>query len=201
MIPLHPIRTRANIEPLAQATFARFAAAFPRWDALLPEMERILRSNASVRSKLGRFRAIADDIQAVLAPMTPCRRGCSHCCNIPVIISQAEADEIGRAIGRPARQVAVKQEDRETVARRWHGQPCPFLQDNACSIYAHRPMACRLHATLDVDDLMCDLSVPSSESMVPNIDLTHFWLCVGIAGGTLRCGDLREFFPGGTHHG
>lgn len=175
--------------------FEQFVAAFPRWPTLARELERIVRQNASFRSKLGRFRAIADEIHAALATMTPCQRLCSHCCHIAVLVTQAEADEIGRAIGRPARRVAIKYHDEAAVARQWHGRPCPFLQAGSCSIYPHRPLACRLHASLANDSRMCDLSVPSADSLVPNIDLTHFWLYLGLAAGNLRYGDLREFFP------
>jgi Fe-S-cluster containining protein len=106
-----------------------------------------------------------------------CTSGCAHCCNLmPAGISGTEllflyrglwqtgrfsrlfrrcleAREllaetnlqqrrlIGKAPGGPTRDKLL-----ESYAER--GQPCPFLLDNRCQVYAFRPFACRMHFSL-----------------------------------------------------
>jgi Fe-S-cluster containining protein len=102
-----------------------------------------------------------------------CRKGCGACCRQLVPISEVEARRIGRLVEElpePRRQeirtrferarerlseagLLPKLEDRESFAdgdalsfgRTYFqlGIPCPFLEDESCSIHADRPIACR----------------------------------------------------------
>jgi hypothetical protein len=71
-----------------------------------------------------------------------CRAGCDACCHQRVAVLPAEADAIARHVrtrdpGRVARLTAPRGER----------DPCPFLDDGACTIYAVRPLRCRgLHS-------------------------------------------------------
>lgn len=74
-------------------------------------------------------------------------------------------------------------------------QPCVFLSNGQCSIYAHRPFACRIQFNLDVDALLCEL-IPGVPVPVPYLNL-EFLKVAYVA--LLREGvaDLRAFFPRG----
>jgi Fe-S-cluster containining protein len=136
-----------------------------------------------------------------------CRRGCSHCCHIPVMISRTEAELIGttvrRSPARPAHAIDLAklqtaedvQEAQATLqAATPTGEPCPFLADGACSIYAHRPLACRVLLNLDDDDLLCRL-VPGVSVPVPYADATTFKALSLMAQPNAELADIREFFP------
>jgi Fe-S-cluster containining protein len=102
-----------------------------------------------------------------------CRKGCGACCRQIVPISDVEAESIHRlvaALPEPRRKAVVERfaQARQKLAegglldtlRASHrvpageaealglayfalGIPCPFLEDEACSIHAERPLACR----------------------------------------------------------
>ena len=137
-----------------------------------------------------------------------CRRGCSHCCHIPVVISATEASLIGTAIGRapehPARTIQLSrmrspEEYRDAESRmlsgRQFGEACPFLAvDHTCSIYAHRPLACRTLLNLDDDELLCRL-VPQIEVPVPYADANQLKAFYLAAQPNAELADIRDFFP------
>lgn len=82
---------------------------------------------------LARARAAID----TLARPAACSAGCSHCCQAGgPLITVAELHEI------------VKQRNTVTI---YGDDACPFLEDNQCSIYEHRPLACRAYRSNCVD--------------------------------------------------
>lgn len=102
-----------------------------------------------------------------------CRKGCGACCRQIVPISEVEARRIGRLVEElpePRRQeirarfararerfaeagLLTKLENREGLGEGeiasfglayFHlGVPCPFLEEESCSIHADRPISCR----------------------------------------------------------
>src|SRR5215204_6709152 len=102
-----------------------------------------------------------------------CKKGCGACCRQLVPISETEARWIGELVDRLPIQKQNKIRDRFTEARRrlaesglldkllhteswgegegWSiamsyfrlGIPCPFLENEACSIHKDRPIKCR----------------------------------------------------------
>src|SRR4051812_14834532 len=52
--------------------------------------------------KVIRLRRIADDAAKVIAPFTPCVKGCSACCHNPAIISELDAMLLAQSTGTPA---------------------------------------------------------------------------------------------------
>ena len=142
-----------------------------------------------------------------LAPAAACRKGCSHCCHIPVAISDIEATFIGRHTGRtPASPSgAMKLQDVSELDEQGRGlamarlrpdqSPCPFLEDGACTIYEARPMACRTLFNLDDDSLLCQL-VPGVEIPVPYADNRLLMSMFVMAQPAGSVADIRDFFPG-----
>ncbi|EOZ4894389.1 YkgJ family cysteine cluster protein [Pseudomonas aeruginosa] len=90
------------------------------------------------------------EIGAYVAPSTPCRKGCSSCCHFTVTVSEIEMQYIEAHTKYKRLKQALPAED-------FHGQACPFLKSNSCSIYSVRPFVCRRHHSL----------APSSEWCAP----------------------------------
>jgi Fe-S-cluster containining protein len=151
---------------------------------------------------------------APLAAQSACRRGCSHCCHVAVPVTSVEAALIGAATGRraatPAQAIALGAlatdgAAAERAAEVWGateraavGLPCPFLKPVGagaeCTIYAHRPFACRTHLSLDDDDLLCRLD-EAHQVPVPRADtrLVVGYFLAAQPGAVLA--DIRQFFP------
>jgi len=143
-----------------------------------------------------------------LEAVSACRKGCAHCCHIPVTITGSEAKLIDRASGRaartPPRGVRVRDlVDAESASaatqqlQQWPaGVACPFLSDSLCSVYDARPLACRVLFNLDDDDLLCRHGA-GEPAEVPYAD-SRMLRALALAaqpGETLA--DIRDFFPPG----
>jgi hypothetical protein len=79
-----------------------------------------------------------------------------------------------------------------------YDHPCTFLVNNECSIYENRPTVCRVHYSLDVDALMCELTPPESKA-VPflndmNYQLTLLKLIQSV-GVVPSVAEIRELWP------
>lgn len=91
-----------------------------------------------------------------------CRHGCFHCCKEPVYSARSEVAWILETL-TPVEKLQLAEKLRPILAKllesglanehmpnafqyRSHNLWCPLLaQDGTCSVYEHRPMACRLH--------------------------------------------------------
>lgn len=155
----------------------------------------IAQQSGSTQAKYNRLLRLADRIAADTAPFTACKKGCSECCRIAVPLSAFEAKLIGKAIGQaPAQAPAIADsEDKD----RHFGSPCPFLAEGNCSIYAHRPLACRLHVNLSDTPVMCSTSIKPEDSRVPTLGIQSFWAAYSILLLEYPMADIRAFFPEG----
>lgn len=80
-----------------------------------------------------------------------CTKGCSHCCHMQVHAMAPEVFRIVEALRgwSPDRLNALTDKLRQHAdavrlkSVQDHHAPCPFLQDDLCSIYALRPAVCR----------------------------------------------------------
>jgi Fe-S-cluster containining protein len=126
-----------------------------------------------LRSLTDGFVRLATDAVEAEGSSISCHKGCGACCRQLVPISQLEAESIRRLVdampdARRAQVVGAfahacerlsqaglldvlrspehwKPQDVHPIGRRYfsEGIPCPFLEDEACSIHAERPLACR----------------------------------------------------------
>lgn len=150
--------------------------------------------NASAQSKLGRIYALVDEFSALRASHVACGKGCSDCCRMNVQISNVEAARIERGTGLRAQPLvrSVKHDD-----AKFAGVSCPFLREEVCAIYEHRPYVCRNHASFDVDAYWCD-PVRMQTPKMPLIEMSgvkEALLDVLKSSKQTVLADIRDFFP------
>lgn len=163
-------------------------------------LNQIIKARWSVERKFDGLYELADELCAVSKPFSACDRlGCSHCCNIACEVSAVEAERIGKVIKRqpvpqpPMSPLVLEQHRKRRDTLR---APCTFLKNGKCSIYRHRPLACRIMHNVGTGD-GCDLSIPSPMSNVPSYDfrpLTTASAMICIRSG-VTLADIRDFFP------
>lgn len=102
----------------------------------------------NIFSKLQDLYGFMDEINSFVARFTPCKKGCSHCCLMPVSVSTLEIEYIKKRARKFRSKTAVS-----PVAG--NNSPCPFLIKGSCSIYEVRPFVCRRHLTLTADSFWC----------------------------------------------
>jgi Fe-S-cluster containining protein len=126
-----------------------------------------------------------------------CRNGCAACCRHLVPLSAVEARHIGRVIEAlpDDRQSTVRERFDEAHARleeaglletlehpeAWKrheartigsaysqlGIACPFLEDESCSIYSERPIACREHVVTSPPEWCNSGSTINAQAVAP----------------------------------
>lgn len=139
------------------------------------------------------LRRLAQPLTEAAAGHVPCRDGCSHCCNIPVLLSHTEAAVIASETGRPMARDVPYSLDRNDA---YTGTPCPFLEGSRCGIYAVRPIACRTHYSAEADGSLCN--VKDSIKTVRYVNTKGFDIAYVLAFGpdeVQRYADIRDFFP------
>lgn len=165
------------------------------------------------RQKIHWIRQAISTFTAVVEPMTGCKHGCSSCCYQSVHVTDLEARVIAKETGAEMAPYVPPNDDRV----RFLGVSCVFLQNGKCSIYASRPVACRLLLNMDKDDLLCrNISGPEHMMLVPYFPVNDYhreYLGVQTAGmkrsgstleqvraeyeKRLKLADIRNYFPNG----
>lgn len=103
--------------------------------------DRLSQVKLSPLKKLEAVYELLGEIGAHIAPSTPCKKGCSSCCHYEVTVSDVEVQYIEARTKHKRLKQVLPNED-------FHGQACPFLKENYCSIYLARPFVCRRHNSL-----------------------------------------------------
>lgn len=188
----------AIAEANARAIMAR---AGPELGRLVNDVvQKLMESQAPKERKYFRLTEIADQVGALIAPNTPCRRGCSACCYQAVGISDTEARRIAAHIGRPLVAQPHAGDLRALIVHlgsnveRFRGVPCTFLgAEGECTIYPVRPIACRTHHSLAADAAPCDTATGSHD--IPHFNLQVITIAAGAACIDEAFADIRQYFP------
>lgn len=159
------------------------------------------RMNAKVILRLKPIYAVADKFGDAIAPHIACKKGCNHCCHLRVPLNEVEAQLMGANLSiKPQVPRRTQLKDENSYGRH---TPCTFLEDGACSIYEHRPLACRVHSNLDVDDEACSTGLDGTDTNVfvptPNIPagIQEAYDIVYKLHGGVVVADIRDIFPNG----
>jgi hypothetical protein len=81
-----------------------------------------------------------------------CSKGCAHCCVQTVAVTAAEAFAVAADIRERQATVAkvLAEPQRQLGEDRSAWRDCVFLEDQACSVYASRPLACHGFVSFDL---------------------------------------------------
>ena len=148
-------------------------------------------SNESSIKKLEKLYAFMDELYAFVGNFTPCRKGCSSCCRITVSISSLEAEYVQTNL--------VIRQTPNLDKKVFFGTPCPFLNDDACSIYEYRPFVCRRHHALFDNAKWCQLDLCQKYTF-PLVKFTEiersYWFIIGAS----HIYDIRQLFSSVGKH-
>ena len=106
-----------------------------------------------------KFLSYVDELNSIYQIYSPCKKGCSFCCDIPVAISDLETIIIKEYLDKnhiayhklnPMRKKPENAEKDRLIGENYSGVKCPFLKDNNCSIYSARPFVCRKYIVIGI---------------------------------------------------
>lgn len=113
-------------------------------------------------------------------PQAPiaCKEGCDYCCYMRVDATPFEAktclehlrgkktaSQFGAIRGR-IRATAGLLRSMSVVERFDANIPCPLLVDHRCSVYSVRPIKCRGHSSVDVQDCIAGFEEPAGSGLM-----------------------------------
>ena len=189
-LPVADAAARSNLQKTERA-------AGPVLRGIERQAAQALTPSTAPKQRLIRLRFLAGEWTRAFAPRSACRKGCSHCCHIDVAVPREEAQLIAKATGAVLHEPATLSNALEASGRGdYFGTACTFLLAGKCSIYAHRPLACRTLVNLDDDERLCELR-PGVEVPVPYADATALQGAFVQATHKQDWADLREWFPEG----
>ena len=171
------------------------AAATPELNDLLRQLRQAQTPAVPAKTKVIRLRHIAGEWSRAFASKTACASGCSHCCNLGVMVPKSEAKLMAKAIGRQLVEPDQNLDLHSATERNsFLGTPCSFLADGRCSIYQHRPMMCRMLVNMDSVDLLCRI-VDGVDVPVPYLNTLELKAYFAFLTQTEQFADIREWFP------
>jgi hypothetical protein len=94
-------------------------------------------------------------LEATRALPIACKRGCSHCCHSWVSAPAPEVLYLAKRIRAHMPQMErvtsahAATRNQDTIARKRNPVPCPLLEQDICTLYGLRPIACRFAASAD----------------------------------------------------
>lgn len=169
------------------------------WADIKKRVNSLLAGRRNITHRIHALWLIADDALKYTKGNVACQRGCTACCHIAVGVLEPEARAIGERIGvKPANVRGRKNFKGFDFGPH---NPCTFLKDGECSIYENRPLACRVHFSLDADAMLCDVST-GQPWPVPYLNTLQWQTAMlrvmeATQDDVPKLGDIREFFPRG----
>lgn len=108
-----------------------------------------------------------------------CIKGCHWCCHQAVFANSYELHYLSEKIkedfsDNQLNEVIAKTENKYEITRKLseeeilkYKSPCPLLSNEACSIYASRPMACRIYLSTKLTTCLEFFHHPENEASFP----------------------------------
>lgn len=185
----------ANMEIVSE----KMRPHFPEWARRLNAM---VSSPEPIRVRLRLLRDLADEITEHAREYSPCRKGCNHCCHMATMVSEPEAAMIGALIHKspkkPKQWADFRDKDAIADAFLGAGKACSFLDNGVCSIYEHRPLACRVHMSMGASSAACEMDQTRT---LPLLNLSELDKAYAMISATLHMADIRAYFPHGLGNG
>jgi Fe-S-cluster containining protein len=148
-IQLERTGAKDGITAMARELFVKLRKA--KTDSSLSELSAFLNSN------------VDKSIEELGPVPIACRKGCSHCCNIWVSATAPEVLTLAAVVRRQGDSTIERIREANEVTKLYpfetrdsHPHPCPLLENDLCTVYEHRPKACRLAASADAN--ICERS-------------------------------------------
>jgi len=145
--------------------------------------------------KAVRMLEIIDSLSAHVSPHSSCQKGCSYCCYQAVVVSTWEVDRIAKYAKRKTTGFEGHTKTIKHIQDQFCLVVCPFLINDACTIYPVRPFMCRAHYSYSDDPTDCDIAL-KPEGRVPYFNFEKYkgaWAMLFIK-DDCHFGDIREFF-------
>lgn len=138
--------------------------------------------------------AVADRFSEFINTQTVCSSGCSHCCYQAVAVNTREARIIADYIGRAPKKIDDSYETyllNNAFQEKYKRTACTFLVDGRCSIYAVRPVVCRIHHSIEDSPENCDTIKTAPVGVMNAHGIIHAFYNIPFDGVS----DIREYFP------
>lgn len=178
---------RVQAQSVANKILTCFPADIIRQEEVLPLT--ISKHNGNAYSKLTRLYAFIDKIFGHFSELTSCHKGCSNCCSltelavmeIEILYIEKLAKKKRRVRPRPQNEIA--------------GKPCPFLIEDACSIYPYRPYVCRKHVSFAPTHWCRPETRDTAEFPLLQFDkIEEAFSVIMVETGKTKVRDIREVF-------
>ncbi len=177
----------------AEENYARIIQRLPpkllaKEDGLLPKFQR---HKGSPLRKLGLLFDFMDVLYGAVGPFLACKRGCSYCCHYEIALTEVEIAFIEEKTGYRRRTTAGPVPI--------YGQSCPFLKNDACSIYAARPFVCRKHVVLTRTSHWCHVDRANTEEfpLLTFSEVNNVFGHILVESGHTEPRDIRTIFDAG----
>ncbi len=124
--------------------------------------------------------ALADEFSEKVGSQfeTDCKKGCAHCCHQPATIFGFEAIRIAQVLKTSRTPEQLESLTRQMLARVAgfvggvkkninNKTACPLLSDGECSVYADRPLTCRMAHSFSVRKCRLSFEGDRHQSQIP----------------------------------
>lgn len=189
---------QTNNAPPVNLTAVVGAHPWLTYGQLSRRVNGIRNQNASGKVKRGRLIQLAEEVNGAIRPFSACTQGCNHCCHRGTVIFKHEAERLAQVTGRKMAEVGIRTEQQMHLDNARHfNSPCPFLVDNVCSVYKHRPMSCRLTHALNENGDACATG-EGEQLQLHTLELFPLWDAYGEQAekiGKETVGTIHEYFP------
>jgi Fe-S-cluster containining protein len=196
-LPEHVVAHLPAADKAAQRNVKQVESRFGKeLQEVLQQVAQLSRPQTPKANRTMRLRFLAGQWSRLVSQESACRRGCSHCCHVSVAVPRSEAELIAKATRTALNRDVVPYEEGLPPDPLSHfGEPCTFLVEGKCSIYEHRPVACRALVNMDDVELLCEL-VPGAQVPVPYANALRIQGSRFVHAQHEDWADIREWFPG-----